>query len=172
MEIKAKLNNLHIAPRKVRLMANLITGMTMRRAEQELAEKTRRAALPLLGLIRSAAANASHNFQLETSGLYIKKIVVDPGPVLKRMRPRAFGRGAVILKRTSHVALTLETEDDVGRTTMKRKKDQPLVRDIGAGDRSEISQRPRANKGAFAATETAKKTSKGFVERMFRRKAI
>ena len=115
MEIKANLNHLHIAPRKVRLVAGLIKGMDIDRARVELRHRGRRASPLLLKLLQSAAANAVHNFQLDEDGLFIKDIAVNPGPVLKRMRPRAFGRGASIRKRTSHVALVLESKSDQAR---------------------------------------------------------
>ena len=107
MEITAKLKHLHIAPRKVRKVGDLIRGKDVSRAEWELQNAHQRSAEPLLKLLRSAIADASHNFVQEKKNLYVKGVRMNPGPVLKRLMPRAFGRGARIRKRTSHVELTL-----------------------------------------------------------------
>jgi len=69
---------------------------------------TQHAAVPLLKLLRSAIASAKHSFNLDSGNLYISEIRVDGGPVLKRFRPRAFGRAASIKKRTSHVVFILD----------------------------------------------------------------
>lgn len=110
MEIIAKSKYIHSSPRKVRLVANLIKGMETSRAETELAYLPKHASLPLLKLLRSALANAKHNFSLDEKGLYIQDIVVGAGPVLKRTRARAFGRSATIRKRMSHISIKLGTK--------------------------------------------------------------
>lgn len=107
MEAKAKLRYLKIAPRKVRLVINLIRGKDIERARNELKFSSKRAAKPLLKLLESAIANAENNFDLKKENLYIKKITADEGPKLKRWRPRAYGRATQILKRSSHVTLIL-----------------------------------------------------------------
>ena len=103
VEIKAQLNHLRISPRKVRLVADVIRDMDVKRAELELQHRLKRSAEPLLKLLRSAVSNAKHDFQLSEDQLYIKKILVNPGPVFKRFRARAFGRAAPVRRRTSHV---------------------------------------------------------------------
>ena len=110
MEVTAKLNALRISPRKVRLIADLIRGMDVRRAELELANAAQRSSVDVQKLLKSAVANARHNFELEKDGLYIKEIYVDGGVVMKRQMPRAFGRAAMIRKRTSNISLVLSTE--------------------------------------------------------------
>jgi len=79
MAVTAKLNYLRIAPRKVRLVVDLIRGKTVGEAQTILNFTTKRANKPLLKLLKSAAANAKHNFQIDESNLYISKIVVDEG---------------------------------------------------------------------------------------------
>lgn len=111
MEIKAQLKHLRISPRKVRLVVNLIKGLSVESAEKQLKFCSKRAARPILKLLKSAAANAKHNFNLTRKDLYVSKIAVDQGPSLKRWRARAMGRAAPILKRTSHVILFLETRE-------------------------------------------------------------
>ena len=105
--ITAKLRHLRISPRKVRLVANLIRGMETEEAKVQLKFLSKRAAGPILKLLNSAIANAEHNFNLSRENLYISKIMVDPGPSLKRSLPRAMGRATPILKRTSHITIVL-----------------------------------------------------------------
>ena len=171
MEIKAKLNYLRIAPRKVRLVAKLIKKMDVGRAELELQHTPKRVARPILKLLKSAVAGAKQNFQLEENNLYIQKILVNPGPVSKRFRARAFGRAAPIRKRTSHVLIELgirdETEKVIGRK--KFKKTGPAVRDVTAGDFKEGGGAERYQRSPGAPKRIKEP---GFVRRMFRRKAI
>ena len=108
-EIKAELNYVAIAPRKVRLVAGMIRGMDVARAETQLLFLTKRASHPILKLLKSAVANAKNNFRVYEGDLLVKRITVDGGPVGKRTRARAFGRAARIRKRTSHVTLVLGT---------------------------------------------------------------
>jgi len=111
--IIAKLRHLRISPRKVRLVTNLVKGLDVEEAERQLTFLTKRAARPILSLLNSAVANAQHNANLPKPGLYITNIVVEPGPSLKRWRPRAMGRAAPILKRTSHVILFLDQKSGI-----------------------------------------------------------
>lgn len=128
MEVKASLQHLHMAPRKVRLVASLIRGKTVTDAERELQFALRRSADPLLKLLRSAVANASNNFQLKKENLRIAKITVDGAPMQKRMRPRAFGRGFVVRHRASHVLLVLdEILPGTKRKRAFRKNTKPVV---------------------------------------------
>jgi len=76
MEVKAKLRYLRIAPRKVRLVADLIRGKSTEEAQRILNFTLKKPARPLLKLLKSAIANAKHNFQMEESRLYIAKITV------------------------------------------------------------------------------------------------
>ncbi len=100
----AKLTNYRQAPRKVRLVADMLRGLSVDRALAQLSLLPKRASEPLTKLIRSAAANAK---DIPQKDLYISTIQVNGGIVFKRMMPRARGRGAQILKRTSHVTLAL-----------------------------------------------------------------
>ena len=111
MPITAKLRHLRISPRKVRLVTNLVKGLSVQEAEKQLKFLSKRAARPILKLLNSAMANAQHNANLTKEGLYIKNIVVEPGPTLKRWRPRAMGRATPIMKRTSHITILLEQSE-------------------------------------------------------------
>lgn len=107
MLVSAKLSHLRIAPRKVRLVADIIRGKSLEEAQTILNFTVKKAGLPMLKLLRSAAANAKNNFRLEESGLYIKEIFVDEGRKLKRWRPRARGQAYEIQKKTSHITIVL-----------------------------------------------------------------
>lgn len=109
MDVKAYARYIRMSPRKLRLVADLIRDKNVSQAKTIL-EFTRRAgARPLAKLLNSAVANAKHNFKLEANNLYVKKITVDGGPVLKRWRARAYGRAGMIRKRSSHITIVLDT---------------------------------------------------------------
>ncbi len=99
-----------MSPRKVRLVVNAVRGLPVRAAETRLNFLPKLAAQPVLKLLRSAMANAEHNFHLDKETLFIKTITADGGPTLSRSRPRAFGRAAPIRKRTTHINLVLSDE--------------------------------------------------------------
>ena len=168
MEVTAKLNSLHIAPRKVRLLASLVNGMEVASARRTLEHTGKRSGVPLCKLLESAVANAAHNFQLEEKTLYIKSARVDGGPVLKRFRPRAFGRAAMIRKRTSHVTLVLATRDDRD-LKIKSRKEKPIIRAMESGDLETTDFKKIRGR---REKETSSPKSIGFKQRMFRRKAI
>jgi len=106
-EITAKLRYLRIAPRKVRLVADLVRGKNASQSLIVLKSVSKRAAEPMAKLLQSALANAKNNFQVDESRLYISKLLVDEAPKLKRWRPRAMGRAYEIQKKGSHITLVL-----------------------------------------------------------------
>lgn len=105
--ITASLKNHRIAPRKVRLVADMIRGKSIDKARIILGNALKKSRHPLSELLDSAVANAKNNFKLDGSNLYIKEIAVDPGVVLKRYMPVSRGSAHGIKKRTSHVRLVL-----------------------------------------------------------------
>lgn len=106
----ASLKNYRQAPRKVRLVADALRGKHVARAIDTLNFTTKRASHPMKKLLESAIANARQK-NMSVEDLTVKEIRVDAGLVMKRLMPRARGRGAQILKRTSHVMITVS--DDV-----------------------------------------------------------
>jgi large subunit ribosomal protein L22 len=126
MEVKVKLRYLRIAPRKVRLVADLIRRKSVEEAQNTLNFTVKKAAQPILKLLNQAIIDAKHNFQLDKSNLYIKKITVDEGPKYKRMIPRARGQAAEIQKKTSHITIVL---DEISQKPSKKtgKKEKPKV---------------------------------------------
>lgn len=121
METTAKLRNLRMSPRKVRLLTDLIKGKNVQDALLQLALKPRASALPVTKLLNSAIANAEHNHSLNTETLVVKNAFVDGGATLKRFTPRAFGRASAIHKRTSHVTIVLEGTVDEGKKSKKQE---------------------------------------------------
>lgn len=104
----AKLSNYRQAPRKVRLVADLVRGKSAEHALGLLALLPKRASEPMQKLIKSAIANAK---DASAADLYIAKIEVNGGVVFKRSMPRARGRASQILKRTSHITLALAKKE-------------------------------------------------------------
>lgn len=109
MEIKASLKYLRIAPRKVRLVTDMIKQMPLPLAEQQLKYNPKRASKEVLKLLKSAKANAVHNFQLDPNDLFVAKINVTDGPTLKRIMPRARGSAYLIRHRTCHIDLSVKS---------------------------------------------------------------
>ncbi len=110
MEVSARLRFGRMAPRKARLVADLIRGKATEEALHILTFTQKAAAKVLLKLLRSAIANATHKKSIDLDRLYVKKITVDQGPTMKRHQPRAMGRATMIRKRTSHVTIVLDEE--------------------------------------------------------------
>ncbi|MCK0473329.1 50S ribosomal protein L22 [Halalkalibacter sp. APA_J-10(15)] len=107
MQAKAIAKQVRIAPRKVRLVVDLIRGKQVGEAIAIL-RHTPKAASPVVEkLLNSAIANAEHNYEMEPNNLVISEVFVDEGVTLKRFRPRAMGRASRINKRTSHITLVV-----------------------------------------------------------------
>ena len=107
MESKAILRYVRISPRKVGIVCDLIRGKSVKQAEAILATTPKAASEPLMKLLKSAVANAENNFSMDVEKLVVSQVFATPGPILKRMRPRAQGRAYRINKRTSHVTLAV-----------------------------------------------------------------
>ena len=129
MQVAAKLRHLHLSPRKVRLVADIIRGQNVEHAVNLLSFTNKRAARPLLKLLNSAIANAENNFKLKKNNLYISELRVDEGPTLKRWMPRAMGRATPINKRTSHISIVLN-EKVATPESKDKKKDKGIVKDV------------------------------------------
>ena len=119
--MKAYLKSYRQAPRKVRLVANLIKGKTAERALVELDMLPKRASLPMRKLLMSAIANAKENSGIEQSALLVKEVRVDQGTILKRFMPKSHGSADPIHKHTSHVMLELIASVDA-EMPVKNKK--------------------------------------------------
>ena len=107
MEAKASLRHARIAPRKVQIVLDLIRNKPVDQAMAILKHTPKAACEPLEKLLKSAVANAETNFNLDRGNLFVSECYVTPGPTMKRIRPRAQGRAFQVLKRTSHVFITV-----------------------------------------------------------------
>ena len=120
----AQLRYLRMTPTKCRRVIDLVRGMDVQPALDQLRFQPQAASEPIAKVIASAAANAENNRQLDPSTLYISQAYVDEGPTLKRFRPRAQGRAYRIRKRTSHITVVVSVRPSDGKahtaTTTKK----------------------------------------------------
>jgi len=183
MPVIVKLNYLRIAPRKVRLAANLIRKKKVDEAEAILNFANKKGVEPLLKLLKTAVADARHNFQLEPNNLYISKITVDKGPKYKRWRPRARGAAYEIQKKTSHITLVLDeiAPGKKAKKIKKPKKAKEIKKPLAITKKRKVSEEikkeetPESEKPKFKARPEAErpkpKTERG-IKRFFRRKSF
>ena len=107
MEAKAIAKTVRIAPRKVRLVVDLVRGKDVKEAQNILKFTPRGASQIVLKVLNSAKANAVNNNKMDEKKLFVKEVFVDEGPTLKRYLPRAKGSANSLLKRTSHITIVL-----------------------------------------------------------------
>jgi large subunit ribosomal protein L22 len=107
MEATAILRTVRLSPQKGRLIADQIRGLKVERALEILQFSTRRAAKRVKKVLESAIANAEHNQGADIDELRVSDIQIDAGPMLKRFHARAKGRGVRVIKRTSHISVTV-----------------------------------------------------------------
>ena len=119
--VRAHARSLRIAPRKMRLVTNLVKDMRYNDAMTQLSFTNKKGAKMLQKLLQSAAANAENNFSLNRDSLFIKELTCDMGPVMKRSFPRARGSAFMIRRKLSHVNVILEERE------VKAKKKKPVV---------------------------------------------
>ncbi|MFN7781512.1 MAG: 50S ribosomal protein L22 [Lysobacterales bacterium] len=109
METKAILRGARISAQKVRLVADQVRGLPVDRADNLLKFSEKKAAHIVRKVLLSAVANAENNDGADVDELKVARIFVDEGPTMKRFHARAKGRGARILKRTSHITVVVGT---------------------------------------------------------------
>lgn len=110
MDVKATAKTVRCTPRKTRLVLDLIRGKSVEEALGILEFMPNQAATAVAKVVKSAAANATHNHQLDEDKLYVKSCYADEGIVMKRWMPRAKGSASQILKRTSHITVVVSDE--------------------------------------------------------------
>jgi len=192
MQVIAKLNNLRMSSRKVRLIANLVKGMDARQAKAQLQYLSKKTSAIVLKLLNSGLSNAKNNFNLNENNLYLAKLIVEAGPSLKRWMPRAMGRATPILKRTSSIVLVLDEKvpskeivKAKGKKAMVKSEPepaeiQPVVKEetISAFTQEPMEKRQQAvpTKPYGASSESKKKffsrQTFGNIKKTFRRKSI
>lgn len=110
MEAKAKVLTVRVTPQKCKLVVDLVRGKSVQDALDLLAFTNKSSAPIIAKLIKSATANATNNFKMDESKLYIKEIWVGEGARLKRFMPRAKGSASGLVKRTSHINIVVSDE--------------------------------------------------------------
>ena len=112
MEVKAVTRFVRVAPRKARIVVDLVRGKSVTEAREILAFTNRAVAETVEKTLNSAVANAEHNNPLRADSLVVKRAFVDEGPTLKRIRPRAKGSASRIRKRTSHITIVVAPREE------------------------------------------------------------
>ena len=107
-EAKAIAKNVRVTPRKVRLVIDLVRGLPVKEALGILANVNKAASVPVIKVIKSAAANATNNFGMDEDALYIAEIYATDGLRMKRYLPRAKGSASGLVKRSSHITCVVK----------------------------------------------------------------
>jgi large subunit ribosomal protein L22 len=186
MKVSAKLKNLRIAPRKVRLTSGLIKGMDAMEALDQLETLIKKSNPYMKKLLESAISNGENNFGLDKKNLFVFDVVVNAGSALKRWMPKAYGRAGQILKRTSKVEIILEEriegkgrkskeemeKEKQTRIEEKKKAEKAASKDLEEKEKKE-EKTDTKNKTA-ESKELSKKVEKkgGITSKIFRRKSM
>ena len=141
MEVKASLNNLRTAPRKVRQVVDLVRNKSISEARNLLEFTVKKSSEPVLKLLNSAVSSAVHDFKLNEVDLYVSKITVDEGPKLKRWHAMSRGRAYPIIKRTSNINLILS---EVNQTEKGKKNKKSKIK--MQNDNAKLKNKKRAKR--------------------------
>jgi len=159
----AKLKNLDVTPRKMRLVADIVRGMPVDVATAQLQLSNIRAAEKLLKVLKSAIANAK-NINLDVNKLFIQKLIINQGFMLKRSLPRARGSASPLQKKFCHVEITLAEGTKGPQYSIYEKPKKVKVQ------KENQDKTKTKNKIEDTSTKATKKT--GFMKKIFNRKAI
>ncbi len=160
MEVKASAKFIKMSPRKVRIVADVVRGLGLQKAFEQLQFINKKAAGPIVKLLKSALANAENNFELKKDNLIIKEIRINGGPTLHRWMPRARGRATPIRKRTSHIDVVLGELVDSGEVKGKKQKLENPVK-LGASPKKEDSVKVDSKKSKEKDGKEESKDEKG-----------
>lgn len=172
MQVKVHTNYIHIAPRKTRLVANLIKNLDVNEAEKQLLFSKKLAARVVAKSLKSAVASALHNFSLEKNNLYISQILVNEGPSMKRWSPAAFGSAHSIKKQTSHLTIILDEKVKSKKKTAKKEEKKIEEKTIIAGkdEKTLKEKKPFFDKKGIKKIHL-KQQKRGFASKIFSRKS-
>jgi large subunit ribosomal protein L22 len=159
MEVVATAKWVRTTARKARLVAATVEGLPVGDALTILAFTPRAAAIEVAKVIKSAAANAEHNYNLDVSSLRVTRIEIDGATVIKRFQPRAQGRAFSILKRTTHLRAVVSDDGVLREQQRQRRRPAPAAKAAPAPEPAPKPERrparaPRARKTTTAAEET------------------
>jgi large subunit ribosomal protein L22 len=175
--VKASARHLHIAPRKMRLVTNLVKNMNALDALTQLQHANKKASPMLIKLIQSAIANAKNNFSLDPQHLFIKSISADQGKVMKRYFPRARGSAFEIKRKMSHINIILEERKQskaskVKASFLNRPKEEGKPESMDAeiaGNEKPVSEEKKKSQ-VFKTDEQVKMSKVANKRRLFNRK--
>jgi large subunit ribosomal protein L22 len=161
--VVAHAKSLRIAPRKMRLVTNVVKNMQVQDAITQLQFMNKKGAPMLIKLIKSAVANGEHNFQIKPEDLFIKSLTCDMGQTMGRYFPRARGSAFVIRRKMSHVHLTLEERKGKKKSRkaslLTNKEDKPKETGVGTPDQAtenSVEQRKAVMPKAVKTSEQVK----------------
>lgn len=161
MLITATQKNTRQTPRKVRLVANTVKKMPLEKALQQLAVMERRASLVIMKVMKQALANAINNHGLKFNDLVLDNILVTEGPRYRRFRAVSRGRAHGVIKRTSHITVTLLTKDEASKKTTKPEVKETATTSVSLPETAapEVKAEPKTKKAApKKAASPAKKS--------------
>lgn len=174
-----KLKYLRIAPRKVRLVADVIRGKNAEQAQAILRFARKKAARPVRKLLDSAIASSKKDFQTDEKDLFVSKIFVDEGPRLKRWRPGSRGSAIHIEKRSSHVTLVLDSKAKGGPESGKRAgkqagKQKKASRSATPEEMKQETKKPKSPEKSRPEKKLGVKGANAKIrgQRVFKRKAF
>ncbi len=176
--VRASARHLHVAPRKMRLVTNLIKNLNVMDAITQLQHTEKKSSGMVIKLLKSAVANAKNNFSLDTDRLYIKSITADMGKVMKRYFPRARGSAFVIRRKMSHVNVVLEERKGgkkAGKSRLelfKKKEEAPQKENLDQKDSTnERQEKEHIKQKTFFTEEQRKMNTAQNKRRLFNRKS-
>jgi len=182
MKVSARLKNLRVSPRKVRLVANSIKGIDANDALVNLGYLIKKSSIPIEKLLKSAIANAENNFGLDKDNLYVYDVQVGEGTTLKRWLPRAFGRATSLRKRTSKIAIVLEeriegknrkTKEQMEKEKKKREAERKKAeKEMIKGKKDEDQKTVAAPNAEKVIEENKNAAEKGWAKKIFQRKSV
>ena len=175
--VHATARHLHIAPRKMRLVTNLIKGMNAQDAIVQLQHANKKAAPMLIKLLESAIDNAKNNFSYDTQYLFVKDVTADMGKVMKRYFPRARGSAFEIKRKMCHINLVLE-ERKAGKASkaklgfLNKAKEEPA--EVSVDSKEAVNKRAASDEKkksqVFKTDEQMKMNKVANKRRLFNRK--
>ncbi|MDD5121050.1 MAG: 50S ribosomal protein L22 [Patescibacteria group bacterium] len=175
MEVRAIARHLRISPKKMRLVVDVVRNLSVTQAEDQLQFVPRRGSAFILKVLRSALANAEYNFNFKKDNLFIKKIIVNEGPALKRWMPKAFGRATPLKKRSSHLEIILAEYKPTAKIEKNKAVEANKIKTDGeAVVENELKERRDSGKKHLidAKDKKIKPKRAGVKSKIFSRKAI
>jgi large subunit ribosomal protein L22 len=154
MEVMARAKYIRRAPRKARLIADLVRGMRVVDALAQLQFSPKHAAVDVAKAIKSAAANAEHNHSLERDQLWLKQVLVDEGPTLKRIRQVSRGMAHQYFHRTCHITAIVEDRPEVTRPQRPARRRPAPQQALPAPEPAPAPKRPAATRRRAPAKKT------------------